>query len=77
MSPALFVGVSELGDAGAAGHHSEEETSTADATDGASLAFAPAALVAVPPTVTPFAELHAERQIILPFMECSTRYTVL
>jgi hypothetical protein len=76
-SRALFVGVSEPWDAGAYGDHGEGETGAANTTEVASLASGLVALAVVPPVVTPSAELHVERQIILPFMECSTRYTVL
>jgi hypothetical protein len=76
-SRALFVGVSEPGDAGASRDHGEGETGAANTTRVASLASGPVALAVVPPAMTPSAKLHAERQIILPFVECSTRYAFL
>lgn len=65
------------GDAEAIGDRGVEEASATDAVGGASPAFDPVASVAVPPAVTSSVELHVERWIILPFMECSTRHAFL
>jgi hypothetical protein len=54
-----------------------EETSAADATEGASLASGLVVLVSAPPTLNLSAESLAKRQIIVPFVGCSTRYAIL
>ena len=64
-------------DAGATGDHGVEKIGAADATEGASPASGPAALASMPPSMTLSTESLTERQIIVPFMEHSTRYAVL
>ena len=61
MTPALFVGVSEPRDAGAARNHSEGETYTANVARGA-----PAVLAVVPPTVTPLLDFMRKCRLSCP-----------
>jgi hypothetical protein len=76
-SSVLRVGISEPGDAGAAGDHGMEETGAADAVRNASSAYGPVVSVTVVDPITLFAESLMERRIVLPFVELSTRYAIL
>jgi hypothetical protein len=76
-SSVLRVGISEPGDAGAAGDHVMEETGAADAVRNASSAYGPVVSVSAVAPITLFAESLMERWIVLPFVECSTRYAIL
>lgn len=76
-SLALCVGISKPGYAGAAGGRGIEETGATNATRCALSASGLAALASAPPSMSFFAESLVERWIVVPFVELSTRYTVL
>jgi hypothetical protein len=77
MSLVLHVGISESGDVGATRGHDTEETDIADAAGDASLASGLAVSASVPASMTLSARSLVERQILLPFMDRSTRYVIL
>jgi hypothetical protein len=77
VSPVLHMGIFELGDAGATGGHGAEETDVTDAAGDASLASGLAVSASAPASMTLSARSLVERQIMLPFVDRSTRYAVL